>query len=267
MAPASRQPADVLGGEDASAGDDRNRAAGRGGHVGDDPRRQLGERAAREAAATGREPGLLHRDRVRADESPRTGVDRRPREIEDGRAILVGRERGQLQQHRRVRPLAEGLEQPVAMCAGSWRQGAFGLLAFSSMPSTWGARSSTASTASSAAPRPRRSRTAAPSAGLAPGSRPRRSAPGLGSPIEFTIARRRGDRTILGLGFPFLGARVIVPPTTNPNPSRPSASRCPHVLSKPAARPIGFAEPDPAERDLEGRIANGTADPLPRQGK
>ena len=51
------------------------------------------------------------------------------------------------------------------------------------------------------------------------------SAPGFGSPIEFTIAPRRGERTILGFGFPFRGARVIGPPTTNPNPSRPSASR------------------------------------------
>ena len=110
------------------------------------------------------------------------------------------------------------------MCVASWRQGAFGLLAFSSKPSTWGARSSTVAAAASrsssatlanrGAVRRARARFAAAS-----------SAPGLGSPIEFTIAPRRRDRTILGLGFPFLGARVMVPPTTNPKPSRPSASR------------------------------------------
>ena len=115
------------------------------------------------------------------------------------------------------------------------------------------------------APRRRRSPIAAPSVEHEPGWRAAASAPGLGSPIAFTIALVRGDRTILGLGFPSLGARVTVPPTTKPNPSRPSASRCRHALSKPAARPIGFGSADPAEVDLEGRVADDAADPLPRQ--
>ena len=110
------------------------------------------------------------------------------------------------------------------MCAGSCRHGAFGLLAFSSMPSTWGASSVTASTASGSS-----SSATLANRGAVRGARARcraaASAPGLGNPIAFTIARRRGVRTILGLGFPSLGARVIVPPTTNPKPSRPSASR------------------------------------------
>ena len=44
---------DVVRGEDASAGNDRNRAAGRGGHLGNDLRRQLPEGPAGQAAATG----------------------------------------------------------------------------------------------------------------------------------------------------------------------------------------------------------------------
>ena len=90
------------------------------------------------------------------------------------------------------------------------------------------------------------------------------TAPGFGNPIAFTIDDRCSYRTIAGRGFPRRGARVNVPATTYPKPRRPSASRRRPVLSKPAARPMGFARCIPAS-DVR-RAGSVTAPPMRSHG-
>ena len=104
------------------------------------------EGAARQAAATGREPVVPDRDRVGADEPVRARPRGRAGEREHRRPPLVVDERRQLQEHRPIGVVAIDASN-VSMCSGSCRHGAFGLLAFSSNPSTCGASSSTVSSA------------------------------------------------------------------------------------------------------------------------
>ena len=81
------------------------------------------------------------------------------------------------------------------------------------------------------------------------------STPGFGSPIALVIERRvRVLGRSAGLAFPSAGREVRVPPTTKPKPSEPSGPRRRHPLSKPAARPIGFAELDSRDRRPERRV-------------
>ena len=91
------------------------------------------------------------------------------------------------------------------------------------------------------------------------------SAPAFGRPIAFTSARRAGSRAIRGRRLPARGRSVTVPPTTKPNPSRPSASRWRHSLSNPAANPIGLRSGIPASEVASEGSVHRAADPRPRQ--
>ena len=91
------------------------------------------------------------------------------------------------------------------------------------------------------------------------------SAPGFGRPIAFTIDAARGYPDDPRLGVPLRG-----PVTCRRRRSRtraaPSARGARHRLSKPAARPTGFASAMPASR-VRSDGSDGAADPRPRQGQ
>jgi hypothetical protein len=132
-----------------------------------------------------------------------------------------------------------------ATCSPACSHPALGLLAFTSNPSTSGSRSSSVATASSVASSAIETKRGAVRR-MRASARATASAPGFGRPIAFTSARRAGSRATLGAGLPRRGARVTVPPTTNPNPREPSASSRVQPLSKPAASPIGLRSGIPA---------------------
>ena len=165
------------------------------------------ERPAREAAATGRQPGLLHGDRVRARRARRAPASTAARaRSQHGRAVLVAGERRHLQRAPaasrpfRGRPSSSG--RPCAPRRGARARSG---CSRSARTRRRGARAARPPSPPPRAPRPRRSRTAAPSARSArqvSRPRPRRRDWAAPSRSRSRPRRRRPHDPRLGVALP-----------------------------------------------------------------